>query len=171
MSPATPPLEIAVARHDESWPEAVEALAEPAILAAMRVAKPKIGGVAEISVVFTDDSEQQTLNKQWRNIDAPTNVLSFPLIEPHAPVSGLLGDIILARETVEREAREQGKSLADHVTHLVVHGFLHVLGYDHLDEDEALHMEGLETQILASLGISDPYAGDGGDSGDHAGGH
>jgi probable rRNA maturation factor len=69
-----------------------------------------------------------------------------------------LGDIILARETLEREAAEQGVSFEDHFTHLVVHGFLHLLGYDHMDDDEALAMEGLETQILASLGVADPYA-------------
>ena len=135
-------------------------MAEKAILAAMRIAKPKITGAAEISVVLTSDIEQRVLNRDYRGIDKPTNVLSFPQIEPHAPVSGLLGDIILARETVEREAAEEGKSLADHVSHLVVHGFLHVLGYDHIAEDEALHMEGLETQILATLGIADPYADD-----------
>jgi probable rRNA maturation factor len=131
----------------------------------MRVVKPKVGGVAEISVVFTSDAEQQQLNRQWRGIDAPTNVLSFPLIAPHATVSGLLGDIVLARETVEREAREEGWTIADHISHLVVHGFLHILGYDHIAEDEALHMERLETQILASLGIADPYDEDRGDQG------
>ena len=85
-------------------------------------------------------------------------MLSFPQIEPFDPVIGLLGDITLARETLEREAAELGKSLEDHFTHLMVHGFLHILGYDHLDEAEALQMEGLETQILAGLGIDDPYA-------------
>jgi probable rRNA maturation factor len=100
------------------------------------------------------------LNRDWRGIDKSTNVLSFPQIEPFAPVSGLLGDIILARETLEREAAEQGVSVEDHFTHLVVHGFLHLLGYDHMDDDEALAMEGLETQILASLGVADPYADD-----------
>jgi probable rRNA maturation factor len=154
------PLEVAVARHDEAWPEDLEPLAERAILAAMRIVKPKITGAAEISVVFTSDAEQQVLNRDYRGIDKPTNVLSFPQIEPHAPVSGLLGDIVLARETVEREASEEGKSLADHVSHLLVHGFLHVLGYDHIAEDEALQMEGLETEILATLGMADPYADD-----------
>lgn len=104
-----------------------------------------------------DDASQRELNKQWRQIDKPTNVLSFPQIEPFSPVLGLLGDITLARETLEREAAELGKSFTDHFTHLVVHGFLHILGYDHIDESEALVMEGLETQILATLGIDDPY--------------
>ena len=84
-------------------------------------------------------------------------MLSFPQIEPFSPVLGILGDITLARETLEREAAEQGVSFTDHYTHLVVHGFLHILGYDHVDENEALVMEGLETQILATLGIEDPY--------------
>ena len=110
--------------------------------------------------MLTDDAEQQALNRDWRGIDKPTNVLSFPQIEPFGPVFGLLGDIVLARETVEREAREQGITLSDHFTHLVVHGFLHILGYDHLDDDEALVMERLETQILGTLGVADPYAGD-----------
>jgi len=144
----------------EGWPEAFDALAERAILAALAGAKPRIKGAAEISVLLTDDAEQRTLNAQWRGKDASTNVLSFPQIEPFAPLIGLLGDISLARETLEREAADLGKSLEDHFTHLTVHGFLHILGYDHLEEAEALHMEGLETQILAGLGIEDPYAED-----------
>lgn len=104
-----------------------------------------------------DDAEQQVLNREWRNMDKPTNVLSFPQIEPFGPVLGILGDITLARETLEREAAEQGVSFTDHFTHLVVHGFLHILGYDHIEEQDALVMEGLETQILATLGIADPY--------------
>ena len=106
---------------------------------------------------MTDDAEQQGLNRDWRGIDKPTNVLSFPQIEPFGPVTGILGDIVLARETLEREAVELGKPFNDHYTHLVVHGFLHILGYDHIDEAEALVMEGLETKILATLGIPDPY--------------
>lgn len=156
--PPNPPLEIAVIRNADGWPEEFDALAERAVLAALAGAKPKIKGAAEISVLLTDDAEQRELNAQWRGKDASTNVLSFPQIEPFEPVIGLLGDITLARETLEREAAEQGTSLGDHFTHLVVHGFLHILGYDHLDEDEALEMEGIETHILAGLGIADPYA-------------
>lgn len=107
--------------------------------------------------MLLDDAEQQVLNRDWRQIDKPTNVLSFPQIEPFAPVAGILGDITLARETLEREAADLGKSFTDHYTHLVVHGFLHILGYDHIDDEEALVMEGLETQILATLGIDNPY--------------
>ncbi|MHB1111068.1 MAG: rRNA maturation RNase YbeY, partial [Devosia sp.] len=108
--------------------------------------------------VLTDDAEQRVLNRDWRGIDKPTNVLSFPQIEPFSPLIGILGDITLARETLEREAKEFEKSFEDHFTHLVVHGFLHILGYDHVEEADALVMEGLETQILASMGIADPYA-------------
>jgi len=154
------PLNIEVSRNSDGWPEALDARAEQAVREALTQSKAKITGATELSLVLTDDSEQRVLNRDWRGIDKSTNVLSFPQIEPFGPVSGLLGDIILARETVEREALEQGVSFEDHFTHLVVHGFLHLLGYDHMDDDEALAMEGLETQILASLGVADPYAED-----------
>ncbi len=156
--PSTPPLEIAVIRNADGWPEHFDDLAEKAVLAALAGAKARLKGAAEISVLLTDDAEQRELNAQWRGKDSATNVLSFPQIEPFGPVFGLLGDITLARETLEREAADLGKSLEDHFTHLMVHGFLHILGYDHIEEDEALKMESLETQILAGLGIDDPYA-------------
>jgi probable rRNA maturation factor len=127
-------------------------------LEALKHAKPKIKGAAELSILLTNDEEQQELNQQWRGKDSSTNVLSFPQIEPFGPVFGILGDITLARETLEREALDLDKSLPDHFTHLVVHGFLHILGYDHITDAEALQMESLETQILAALGIDDPYA-------------
>lgn len=146
-------------RNDEGWPEDSEALAERAVMAALAGSGARIAGPAEVSVVLTDDAEQAGLNREWRGKEGSTNVLSFPQIEPFAPVRGLLGDIVLARETVEREAEAQGTSFADHLTHLCVHGFLHILGYDHLTETEALQMERLETQILGGLGIADPYAG------------
>ena len=128
------------------------------MLTALRMSRARVRGAAELSVVLTNDAEQRQLNRDWRGKDAPTNVLSFPQIEPFSPVFGILGDITLARETVAREAEEQGTRFDHHFTHLVVHGFLHILGYDHIDNDEALTMEGLETQILAELGIDDPYA-------------
>ncbi|HEY9011606.1 MAG TPA: rRNA maturation RNase YbeY [Devosia sp.] len=132
-------------------------MANTAIHEALKQSRAKVAGIAELSIVLMDDASQQELNKEWRGIDKPTNVLSFPQIEPFSPVLGILGDITLARETLEREAVEQGVNFTDHFTHLVVHGFLHILGYDHVDENEALVMEGLETQILATLGIADPY--------------
>ena len=108
-----------------------------------------------------DDARQQRLNHAYRGIDRPTNVLSFPAWDaddpapPGAPV--LLGDVVLAFETVAREAQEQGKIFADHLRHLIVHGVLHLLGYDHHVEREAADMERLETVILAGLGVPDPY--------------
>lgn len=154
------PLSIDISRNTEGWPDSFDARADEAVRAALAQSKARITGPAELSIVLTDDAEQRVLNRDWRGIDKSTNVLSFPQIEPFGPVSGLLGDIILARETLEREAAEQGVSVEDHFTHLVVHGFLHLLGYDHMDDDEALAMEGLETQILTSLGVADPYADD-----------
>ena len=128
------------------------------MLEALKHSKAKIKGAAELSILLTNDEEQHELNQQWRGKDSSTNVLSFPQIEPGDPVVGILGDITMARETLIREAEEQGVSFEDHFTHLVVHGFLHILGYDHLTDEEAQEMEGLETQILATLGVEDPYA-------------
>ena len=105
------------------------------------------------SVLYAGDATLQALNRGWRGKDAPTNVLSFPAPEG----SGSLGDIALAFDTLEREAAGQGKLLADHATHLLVHGLLHLLGYDHEADDEAAEMEGLERDILGVLGIADPY--------------
>lgn len=154
------PLEIAIIRNDDAWPEDLDARADQAVRAALKLARPKVKGAAEVSIVLTDDAEQRQLNREWRGKDAPTNVLSFPQIEPFAPVVGILGDIILARQTLEREAADLGKSFSDHFTHLVVHGFLHILGYDHVEDDQAKAMEALETRILASLGVDDPYGDD-----------
>jgi probable rRNA maturation factor len=115
---------------------------------------------SEISVVLSDDEHIRELNKHHRGMDKPTNVLSFPAARMKAPAGTprLLGDIVLAFETCEREAREEAKPLENHITHLVVHGVLHLLGYDHEDEEEAETMEARERQILAKLGIPDPYA-------------
>ena len=152
------PLEVAVIRTDDTWPEDLDPLAERAVLEALKQSKAKVKGAAELSILLTNDEEQHALNREWRGKDSSTNVLSFPQIEPFGPVIGIIGDITLARETLEREAAEQGVSFTDHFTHLVVHGFLHILGYDHLTDAEALQMESLETQILGSLGVGDPYA-------------
>jgi probable rRNA maturation factor len=152
------PLEVAFVVNADGWPDGLDGIADTAIHEALKQSQAKMAGVAEVTVVLTDDAEQQDLNKQWRGFDKSTNVLSFPQLEPLSPVAGLVGDITLARETVEREAAEMGITLEAHFTHLVVHGFLHLLGYDHVEEAEAVKMESLETQILATLGIADPYA-------------
>jgi probable rRNA maturation factor len=152
------PLEVAFVVNSDGWPDGLEERADTAIQEALKQSKAKVAGVAEVTVVLTDDAEQHELNRQWRGFDKSTNVLSFPQLEPFSPVVGLVGDITLARETVEKEAAEMGITFEAHFTHLVVHGFLHLLGYDHIEEADAVQMESLETQILASLGIADPYA-------------
>jgi probable rRNA maturation factor len=119
-----------------------------------------VTGAAEVSILLTDDAHQRVLNRDWRSIDKSTNVLSFPQRPPFAPVEGLVGDISLAYETLARESFEQGLGFVEHFTHLVVHGFLHLLGHDHVEEAEAFQMESLETRTLAVLGIADPYADD-----------
>lgn len=117
----------------------------------------------ELSIILADDAEQRRLNHVWRGVDRSTNVIAFPGWTPGAPApSGaplLLGDIVLAFETVAHEADEQDKTLADHFGHLIVHGVLHLLGYDHASDMEAVEMERLETSILAELGVADPYRG------------
>ncbi len=128
------------------------------MLAALEGAGAQLSGPAELSILLTNDAESRDLNREWRGQDKPTNVLSFPQIEPFGRVQGILGDIVLARETLEREALELGLPFDHHFVHLIVHGVLHILGYDHLEDEEALRMEGLETRILAGLGIDNPYA-------------
>lgn len=152
------PLEVALVVNADGWPDGLEEIADRAIHEALTQSKARVAGIAEVTVVLTDDAEQHELNKQWRGFDKSTNVLSFPQLEPFTPVVGLVGDITLARETVEAEAAEMGITLEAHFTHLVVHGFLHLLGYDHIEEADAVKMESLETKILARLGIADPYA-------------
>jgi probable rRNA maturation factor len=114
---------------------------------------------AEVSLLLTSDADVRVLNARWRGQDKPTNVLSFPA----APADRLaesptLGDVALAFETLAREAEAAGVPLADHYRHLVAHGFLHLIGYDHQTDEEAERMEALETRILARLGVADPYA-------------
>ena len=115
---------------------------------------------SELGVTFTDDAHIAELNRHWRSKDGATNVLSFPLVEiaPGTELPPMLGDIVIAFETVAREAREQEKPFIDHLTHLLAHGLLHLVGYDHMDDDEAETMEALERRILERLAIPDPYA-------------
>jgi len=115
---------------------------------------------AEVSVLLTDDTAIRDLNRNWRGKDRPTNVLSFPApVPPGAAGPRHLGDIVLSFDTIRREAEDEGKTLRDHVLHLVVHGTLHLLGYDHEDETQAEVMENLEIQALARLDVRDPYEG------------
>ena len=118
------------------------------------------GNPSEVSLLFTDNDTIKGLNAQWRAKDKPTNVLSFPAfpLKPGMALMPLLGDIVLAFETVQSEAKQEHKPFDDHVSHLVVHGLLHLLGYDHETDAEADEMEGLERKILARLAIPDPYA-------------
>jgi len=163
----TPPdaLSIDVIVESRLWdaqPEA-EAVVRRALgaAAAMLSTRP-----AELAIVLTDDSAIRALNRDWRGIDAATNVLSFSAQQkrvmtadpplPAPPI--LLGDIVIAFETTMQEARIESKRFEDHLAHLAVHGFLHLLGQDHDDDSDAEAMEGLERAILARLGISDPYA-------------
>jgi probable rRNA maturation factor len=104
-----------------------------------------------------DDARVQALNKLWRGLDKPTNVLSFPAPDSPSGPARMLGDIAISYQTAAREAAAEGKTLADHIAHLSVHGFLHLLGYDHESDEDAEEMEGLERVILARIGISDPY--------------
>jgi probable rRNA maturation factor len=115
---------------------------------------------AEIAVVLTDDRSIRSLNRQWRGHDNATNVLSFPApsSERADGIPILLGDIVIAYETTAKEAAAEGKSFLHHLSHLAVHGFLHLVGYDHESHDDAETMEGLERRILARLGVPDPYA-------------
>ncbi|MFN3623432.1 MAG: rRNA maturation RNase YbeY [Hyphomicrobium sp.] len=115
---------------------------------------------AEVCVALSNDEQVAELNGSYRGKPKPTNVLSFPAV-PMLPVEGeprFLGDIVLALETLQREAADLGVPLAHHMQHLVVHGLLHLLGYDHQTEDEAREMEGLEVRVLSRLGVADPYA-------------
>jgi probable rRNA maturation factor len=154
------------------WPDAVDWDARAAGAVASALALTPFAMLAdaaplvEVAVRLTDDDDVHRLNRDFRGKDKATNVLSFPQVQPDL-LEGLansddgeilLGDIVLARETCTREAEEKGISLADHATHLIVHGTLHLVGYDHLDDVGAAAMEALEVKALASLGIANPYA-------------
>jgi probable rRNA maturation factor len=161
-------LDIQISVEEGDWPSedvlqamSEHVLGEAAAFLQTEVAQPFPKMVPELSLVFTDDASIREINAEWRKQDKPTNVLSFPAfpLAPGGMPGPMLGDIIIARETVEREAVDLDKSVDDHLTHLMVHGLLHLFGYDHMNDAEAEVMEGLETRILARLGLSDPYAG------------
>nr|WP_286207835.1 rRNA maturation RNase YbeY [Hephaestia sp. MAHUQ-44] len=157
--------------REAPWPDTDwTALATRAAIAAVRRTPdgPLVDTPAhiEISVRLTSDEEVRELNRAYRGKDKPTNVLSFPMVQPDLieAISEnsddgevLLGDIVLAFGVCSREAAEKGLSTADHATHLIVHGTLHLLGYDHIDDAEAEDMEEIERQAMADLGLADPY--------------
>jgi len=153
--------------EDDAWAEALPdavILVRAAALAALdgADARPKDAGVDSglVAVLLTDDEAVADLNAEYRRKTGPTNVLSFPAAQNP---EGFLGDLALAYGVCAQEAEQQNKSLADHLQHLVAHGVLHLVGYDHMNEDEAADMEGLERRILAGLGVPDPYAAEQGD--------
>lgn len=152
-------LQIDVSGAASGWTELLPG-AESIVCRAAHAAWAAVGDecAAELSVVLADDATLRRLNFSYRGKDQPTNVLSFPIGGGDPAVQAiLLGDVVLALETVDREAGEQSRTIADHVSHLIVHGVLHLLGHDHESGKQATAMEGLESEILAGLGIADPY--------------
>jgi probable rRNA maturation factor len=160
--PAAPLTEVlVVADCWQTEPEA-EAVIHRAIATAAEMVDADVGE-AELAIMLTDDAGIHTLNSNWRGIAKPTNVLSFPALQPSASggpddAPRMLGDIAIAFETTRKEADDEQKPFDHHLSHLAIHGFLHLIGYDHEKDDEAEAMETLETEILAQLGIPDPYA-------------
>lgn len=152
-----PAVDIIVASHLWSRRPGARSLVRRAINAAAAA----VASSGEVAVLLTDDASIRTMNREWRHKNVPTNVLSFP--SPATPASRtatpLLGDIVIAYETTEREARDERKAFAHHLAHLAIHGFLHLLGYDHVRVGQAERMEELEVAILAHLDVPDPYAG------------
>jgi probable rRNA maturation factor len=134
-----------------------EPQAENTVRAAIAAAARACPAEGEVSIVLTDDAAIRTLNRDWRNLDKATNVLSFPAMKPPGGAPPLLGDIVIAYETLAGESSEEGKPLLHHLAHLAVHGFLHLMGYDHQTDSQADAMERLERDILASMNIADPY--------------
>lgn len=151
-----PRIEVTIESAD--WPAAsdIEPLVGRAVAAAADATGRAFAEDAEVSFLFTDDTHIRALNATWRGIDKATNVLSFAGGEP-IEAARLLGDIVIAFETLRKEAEDQGKPVGDHLAHLVVHGFLHLVGFDHEIDAEADEMEDMERNILARLGIEDPY--------------
>jgi probable rRNA maturation factor len=157
--PITEVLVVADCWHTE--PDA-EAVIQRAIATAAEAVEADIGE-AELAVMLTDDAGIRTLNANWRGIDKPTNVLSFPALQPTGrggpdDAPRMLGDIAIAYQTVRLEADDEQKPFEHHLSHLAIHGFLHLVGYDHEKDADAETMEALEAEILAQLGIPDPFA-------------
>jgi probable rRNA maturation factor len=135
-----------------------EPAAEETLHAALAAAARYVPAEGEVSVVLTDDAAIRALNREWRAIDKPTNVLSFPAARPKGfGMSTILGDVVIAYETLAREASEENKPVLHHLAHLMVHGYLHLFGYDHEIDSEGKVMEDMEREILKEIGIADPY--------------
>jgi probable rRNA maturation factor len=151
----SPAPELDVVIECDRWPPDAAAIVRRAILQATQDVSQDFAGRA-LALLLTDDAAVRRLNRSFRGIDKSTNVLSFP--SPAGDPSGALGDIAIAFETTAREAQAEGKPLAHHLSHLAVHGFLHLIGYDHDEDAQAEEMEWLERRILGRLGVPDPYA-------------
>jgi probable rRNA maturation factor len=150
------PLVVDVRVAARGWEAVLGEDVDAFVLKVLRAAAQKAGKAGEVAVLLTDSAEMRTLNRTWKSKDGPTNVLSFPAPEGF----GSLGDVALGLEVIEAEALAQSKTAPDHAAHLLAHGYLHLLGYDHQTEAEAEVMESEERAILAALGIADPYPGE-----------
>ncbi|MBT3792487.1 MAG: rRNA maturation RNase YbeY [Rhodospirillales bacterium] len=157
----TSDVEIDVAINAGAWTDADADICAEVIRAARAALKTCEIANGELSIVLVDDAFIQTLNRDYRSLDAPTNVLAFENGDDseQTPEGAprLLGDVVVAFETTAREAQDGGLSFGDHLSHLVVHGVLHLLGYDHIDDDDAQIMAHLEVAVLSEIGVSDPY--------------
>ncbi|MGC1465162.1 MAG: rRNA maturation RNase YbeY [Pseudolabrys sp.] len=151
---SAPSIDIQVRSARWKKQSAAEKTVRKAVVTAAAALKAASG---EVSIVLTDDKTMRALNRDWRGIDAPTNVLSFPANPVNGKAPALLGDIVIAFETLTRESADEGKPFLHHLSHLTVHGFLHLMGYDHQTNRQAAAMESLERAILARLNVDDPY--------------
>lgn len=160
MRPASPPqLDIRIQSPLWAQQPSAEKTVREAVFAAAAALSTQAG---EVSILLADDATIRSLNRDWRGIDKPTNVLSFPAAGSEAGArrfqgERLLGDIVIAYETLKRESEEERREFLHHLSHLTVHGFLHLIGYDHQTDTQAEEMEGLESKIMVHLQMPDPY--------------